>query len=419
MLMAKKKTITRRTKNTNVPNFEGSADWDGEKFSRAKDAAFEYFRLEKKSADFKKYTMDYVKTSDKWKEHATTLAKAPDSKFNSTLGTICVLTTQGMPDVHPKYNEWWHSLLGTMGTPKPHHEYIDKWLKEILEVGEKVVEEKKEEEVKKQETYVPSIQQRIREASTVMVEAFEQTLDDFCDGKIIDFKAFKPLSHLRQVQCKQPHARLIASFYEPQIEEYNELLNPPNTAKMSEQEKDYAQQLKEAYSHYDKKQIKKLYDFLVSVLGACDAIIAESKANRKPRKISAKSPEKVVEKLKYKVSDEKYSISSVPAHKMIGATCLVVFNTKNRKLGIYYTSVEDPTGTGRDGSGLNLKGQTLQRYNEEKSVWWTLRKPVDQLQEVKNLNTRKKFENWIEKLTTTPTKMNGRINPETVLIGVY
>jgi hypothetical protein len=419
MLMAKKKTITRRTKNTNVPNFEGSADWDGEKFSRAKDAAFEYFRLEKKSADFKKYTMDYVKTSDKWKEHATTLAKAPDSKFNSTLGTICVLTTQGMPDVHPKYNEWWHSLLGTMGTPKPHHEYIDKWLKEILEVGEKVVEEKKEEEVKKQETYVPSIQQRIREASTVMVEAFEQTLDDFCDGKITDFKAFKPLSHLRQVQCKQPHARLIASFYEPQIEEYNELLNPPNTAKMSEQEKDYAQQLKEAYSHYDKKQIKKLYDFLVSVLGACDAIIAESKANRKPRKISAKSPEKVVEKLKYKVSDEKYSISSVPAHKMIGATCLVVFNTKNRKLGIYYTSVEDPTGTGRDGSGLNLKGQTLQRYNEEKSVWWTLRKPVDQLQEVKNLNTRKKFENWIEKLTTTPTKMNGRINPETVLIGVY
>ena len=81
--------------------------------------------------------------------------------------------------------------------------------------------------------------------------------------------------------------------------------------------------------------------------------------------------------------------------------------------------MEDPTGTRREGSGLDLKGQTLQRYNEEKSVWWTLRKPVDQLQEVKALNTRKKFENWIEKLTTTPTKMNGRINPETVLIGVY
>ena len=81
--------------------------------------------------------------------------------------------------------------------------------------------------------------------------------------------------------------------------------------------------------------------------------------------------------------------------------------------------MEDPTGTGREGSGLNLKGQTIQRFDEKTSVWYTLRKPMDQLQEVKTLNTRKKFENWIEKITTTPTKMNGRINPETILIGVY
>jgi len=419
MLMAKKKTVTRRTKNTNVPDFTDSASWDGEKFSRAKDAAFEYFRLEKKNADFKKYTLDYCKTSDKWKDHIKTITKAPDNKFNSTLGSICKLTTQGMPDVHPKYNEWWESLPGTLGTPKPHHTYIDKWLEQILEVGEKVVEEKKEEEVKKKDVYVPSIQDRIREATIGMVQDFEQALDDFCEGKITDFKAIKPLSLLRQLQCKQPHARLIAMFYEQQIAEYKELLDPPNTAKMSEHELDYHKQLKEGYAHYSKPQVKKLHDFLVGIISACDGIIAESKANRKPRKVSKKSPEKIVEKLKYKVSDDKYNVSSVPAHKMIGATCLVVFNSKNRKLGIYYTSMEDPTGTGREGSGLNLKGQTLQRYDEKRSVWWTLRKPMDQLQEVKALNTRKKFENWIEKLTTTPTKMNGRINPETVLIGVY
>ena len=419
MLMAKKKTVTRRTKNTNVPDFTDSDSWDGEKFSRAKDAAFEYFRLEKKSADFKKYTLDYCKTSDKWKDHIPMLTKAPDSKYNSTLGSMCILTTQGMPDVHPKYNEWWEKLPGTMGTPKPHHKYIDKWLTEILEVGEKVVEETEQEEIKQKETYVPSIQDRIREATSVMVQDFEQALDDFCDGKIQDFKEIKPLTLLRQLQCKQPHARLIATFYEEQIAEYKEVMDPPSTTGMSEKELDYAKQLKDGYSYYTKPQIKKLHDFLVGVISACDAIIAESKANRKPRKISKKAPEQIVAKLKYKVSDEKFAVSSIPAHKMIGANCLVVFNAKNRKLGIYYTSVEDPTGAGREGSGLNIKGQTLQRYNEEKSVWWTLRKPVDQLQEVKTLNTRKKFENWIEKLTTTPTKMNGRLNPETVLIGVY
>ena len=418
--MAKKKVITRRPKNTNIPNFEGSADWDGEQFSRAKDAAFQYYRLEKKSADFKKYTLDYCKTSDKWKEHITTLTKAPDNQFNSTLGAICKLTLQGMPDVHPKYNEWWESLPGTLGTPKPHHTYINKWLEQILSIGEKVVEEKKEEEeVKKKDVYVPSIQDRIREATIHMVQDFEQALDDFCEGKINDFKAFKPLTKLRQLQCKQPHARLIAGFYEQQLAEYKELIDPPSTNGMTEKELDYAKQLKDGYSHYTKPQIKKLYDFLVGIISACDAIIAESKANRKPRKISKKSPEQITAKLKYKVADEKYNVSSVPAHKIVGANCLVVFNSKNRKLGIYYTSMEDPTGTGREGSGLNLKGQTLQRYDEKRSVWYTLRKPMDQLQEVKTLNTRKKFENWIEKLTTTPTMMNGRINPETILIGVY
>jgi len=417
--MAKRKVVKRAPKNTNLPDFTDSINWEGQKFSRAKDSAFEYFRLDKKSSDYKRYALEYAKNNDCWKTHYVTLNKAPESSFRSTLGALCALMNNGMPDVHPAYNEWWHSLPGTSGTPKPHHTYIDKWFEEILDIGEKVVEEKKQEEEVKKDTYVPSIQDRIREQTTVMAEGFEQALDDYTEGKITDFKEIKPLTMLRQLQCKQPHARLLASFYQPQIEEYKELLNPPKTDKMTEQEKDYAQQLKDGYSRYSKTEIKKLYDFLVGVTSACDSIIAESKANRKPRKLSKKSPEKIVEKLKYKVADEKFAVSSVPAHKIIGANCLVVFNCKNRKLGIYYTSVEDPTGVGRDGSGLNLKGQTLQRYNDEKSVWYTLRKPMEQLQEVKDLNTRKKFENWIEKLTTTPTKMNGRLNPETVLIGVY
>ena len=417
--MAKKKILVKRPKSGSVPNFKDSAEWEGAYFSRCKDHAFQYYRLEKKNSDFKTYTMNWVKESDTWKDRYDILNKAPDNRFNSTLGCLCHLSKQGMPDVHTKYNEYWESLPGTMGTPKPHSDYINKWLTEILDVAENIVEEKEEEKKKEDKIYKPSIQDRIREQCSIMVQDFEQALDDFAEGKIKDFKAIKPLQRLRQLQCKQPHARNISGFYEDAIKEYNELLNPPDTSKMSEQEKDWAKQLKEAYSHYDKRQIKKLYDFMVAIISACDGIIAESKANRKPRKISRKSPEKLTEKLKYKISDEKYAISSVPPHKLIGATCLVVFNSKNRKLGIYYTSMEDPTGTSREGSGLNLKGQTLQRFKEKESVWWTLRKPMEQLQEVKNLNTRKKFENWIEKLTTTPTIMNGRINPETILIGVY
>jgi len=259
----------------------------------------------------------------------------------------------------------------------------------------------------------------MREQANIMSEFIEQAFDDFLEEKITDFKGIEIIKQLRAQGCKQPHARLLINDYMPALEEYKELLNPPSTAKMNDEQKDYAQQLKDGYSHYDKRQIKKLHDFVISIIGACDGIIAESKANRKPRKLSKKSPEQLVKKLKYKISDEKYAISSIPPEKLVGASCLVVFNSKNRKLGIYYTSVEDPTGVGREGSGLNIKGTTIERFNDETSLACTLRKPMDQLQEVKSLNTRKKFENWFSKLTTTPIKMNGRINSETILVAVY
>jgi len=244
--MAKRKQLVKRPKSASVPDFTDSAEWEGAYFSRCKDHAFQYYRLEKKNSDFKRYTLDWVKTSDEWKDKYSVLTKAPENRFNSTLGCLCNLTKQGMPNVHQKYNEYWESLPGTMGTPKPHSEYINKWLNEILDVAQNIVEEKEEEQKKEDKVWKPTIQERIREQCAVMVQDFEQALDDFTDRKIKDFKAIKPLQRLRQQQCKQPHARNITGFYETAIKEYNELLNPPDTSKFSELEKDYAKQLKEA-----------------------------------------------------------------------------------------------------------------------------------------------------------------------------
>jgi len=421
--MAKKKVATRRVSNKSAePKWDDMDSITPEEFGRRKHQAFEFYRLEYKSADYKKWVIDYVSQNDKWKEHKKAIAKSADARFNGTLGSICRMRLKGMPDLHEPYKKHWEGLPGTMGELKPVSEFIDKELQIMLDRGEQLVEaevEQKKEEEKQSEVYKPTIQERIAQVSSSMCEPIEEAFDNFISGKITDFKGVKLANLLRERGCKQPHARLIKSWYDPYIEEYNELLNPPDTSKMSEHDKDMHQQLKEGYNHYTKAQIKKLYEFSLSIQGACDAMITEAKASRKPRKVSKKAPEQIVSKLKYKLSDEKYNVSSVEAHKLVGANCLVVFNSKNRKLGIYYTSVEDPQGAGREGSGLTVKGQTLQRFDEEKSVWYTLRKPIDQLQEIKSLNTRRKFENWIEKLTTTPTKMNGRINLETVLIGVY
>ena len=414
----RKQTVTK-SKNSVEPDFNGSETWTGEQFHRAKQSASDYYRLNHNNADYKKWVLEFIATDEMWKDTVDIYKKVPESNFHSTIGTLCRLRLRGMPDEHLEWTKHWESLPGTVGTPQPSSHYINKFLAELEQKSNEPEEVEEDTEEKKVEKYVPTIQQRIWQASSMMSEFIEQAVDDFLTDKIQDFKSISVLKQLRQLQYKQPHARNIKNFYEPHKLELEELINPPKTSEMSEKEQDLWTQLKEGYSIYSAKQIRTLHGFYVSIDNACDGIIAESKANRKPRKMSKKSPEVVVKKLKYKITDEKYGTTSIEPHKIISANCLVVFNCKNRKLGVYYTSVEDPTGTSRDGSGLNVKGTTLERYNEGKSVWKTLRKPVEQLQEVKELNTRRKFENWFESIKTTPVKMNGRINQETILIGVY
>ena len=411
----------KRGAKLKAPEWTGWEEMSGDEYSRFRQGTHRWYYDNFQPADLMPAVWTWMETNGYGKEDIAKCKAAPSYTISSTAAILCNMLNAGMPDFNPKHDEHWQTLPGTTGNVKPASEFIKKRIEEALDRGEKAIEEKKEEEEKAKvlEKYVPTIQQRMREQANIMSEFIEQAFDDFLEGKITDFKSIEITKQLRAQGCKQPQARILITDYMPALEEYKELLNPSKTDKMTEQEKDYAQQLKDGYAHYDKKQIKKLHDFVISIIGACDAIIAESKANRKPRKLSKKSPEQVVKKMKYKISDEKYAVSSIPPEKIVGANCLVVFNSKTRKLGIYYTSVEDPSGVGREGSGLNVKGTTLERFHDENSVACTLRKPMDQLQEVKSLNTRKKFENWFSKLTTTPVKMNGRINPETVLLAVY
>lgn len=410
----------KRGNKLTEPTWEGWEKMSGEEYHRLKEGIRSWYYSNFKPDDLYPSIFSYMEKSEKYsKDDIKNVKKLPKWRLSTTAAILSRMLLSGMPAYNKKEAEYWESLAGTTGKLKPSNEWLEKNLDEWIPLGKNMIEEEKKQEEVSQEKYVPTIQERIREATSIMCEFIEAAFDDFLEGKRTDFRDVQPAKQLRMLGCKQPHARLISMHYINHLEEYKELLNPPDTSKMDELQKDYVQQLKDAYSHYKKPEVKKLYEFCVSIIGACDAIIAESKANRKPRKMSKKAPEQLVKKIKYKISDEKYSIASIPPEKLIGANCLVVFNGKTRKLGIYYTSVEDPLGGGREGSGLNIKGTTLTRFSEEKSVACTLRKPIDQLQEVKELNTRKKFENWFEKLTTTPVKMNGRINQETVLVAVY
>ena len=103
--------------------------------------------------------------------------------------------------------------------------------------------------------------------------------------------------------------------------------------------------------------------------------------------------------------------------EVVGASELWVFNIKTRKLGKYIAAKIDPTGMGREGSGLSVKGTTIIGFDEEQSVQKTLRKPDDQLKEFKGAG-KVALRKFLDEINTTDTKLNGRCNLDTVLLKV-
>jgi len=187
--------------------------------------------------------------------------------------------------------------------------------------------------------------------------------------------------------------------------------------KMSEHDADMWTQLKEGYAHLVKADIKKFRTAIEELMAALDFVIDAAKATRKPRKAKPKSATKLVEKLKFLKVDQKFKLASISPEQIVGASELWVFNVKTRKLGRYVASNIDPTGTGRAGSGLQVKGTTITGFNEAESIQKTLRKPEEQLKEFKDAG-KVKLRKFLDEIKTTDTKLNGRCNPDTVLLKI-
>jgi hypothetical protein len=407
------------------PSWEGWEEWSGEKFHRASVAAgswyYEYFKV----TELQEHIWPWMLANEYVKEDIRK-AKAGSVHLSAVVGYNCRQLALGKPDYNPKEAEYWESLPGTLGKQNPTSEFLHKQIKiAIADGADKVTEaenKKKEEErilaIKKQ----PSIQDRLRHASLEMTLPIEEFLDSWYaeyDKKILE--EFDPSKLFRRLGVKQAHARIIRNYYLPGLQEMEDLNSPPTKAqldKMDEKERDLAEQLQEGYEHLDNKQKKLVLQCFRKIVDACDILEAEGKANRKTRKVRLKSPEDIVKKLKFKQSDTTHGLASVEPTNIPYARILVVFNTKNRKLGVYYAKNIDPLNAKRPGTGLSVKGTTIIEYDETKSIQMTLRKPSEFLPEIKKA-TRHKFEKQFETLKTTQTKLNGRINNETILLACY
>ena len=420
----KKATRAPRVKvnKSQAPKWDGWEEWSGEQFHRHKSHTRDWYYNNFKGVELAPHLYSWMLTQEEYSKKDVSAIKAlPNWRVGSTLCISAKMLLDGCPDFNQKEDDYWQTLAGTMGRIRPTTEWMRTQITELVDEGSGVVKEKKQEEIKTKNVYKPSIQERIREQAYVQSEALEEWLEGWLvDPKSFDPKGFNFKKHFQDTNVTQAHARKLKTFYENALDDFKELDRYPTAGqlkKMDDHTQDMWEQLKEGYGHFKKSDIKTYTIAIENLMSALDFVIDSAKINRKPRKAKTKSATKLVEKLKYCKTYDKYKVASILPDQIIKSNELWVFNTKTRKIGKYVARNIDPQGQQRDGTGLSVKGTTIIGFDEEKSIQKTLRKPEEQLKDFKAAG-KVKLRTFLEDIKTLDTKLNGRCNPDTLLLKV-
>jgi hypothetical protein len=389
--VTKKQVIAHRTRavKDHSPVWEGCETWDADTFHRFFKKSMDYYRLESDIKTYKPAVAKWMESVGCTKADITAFKKVKDSRVGTTMGAVACCLNRGMTPLRADFNQGRDTAA---------------WLRaeivKVIAAGKNDISEEdaKAIEAAKPAVYTPSIQERVKEAAYKMTEELEEAIEGFQkDPENFDPKAFKVLNLLKGKEVKAAHARLIKTLYKRDLDELEELASGSGD-----------EQLREGYSHLSRKQVRNLISFYQEIMAACDMLAQEAKVNRAPRAKKAQPKEKIVAKLKYKKSDEPLKLVSINPTDVIGSKELWTYNTKTRKLGKYIAS---------EFNDLGVKGTTITGFDEFKSVQKTLRKPEEKLKEFKAAG-KVQLRKFLDDINATDTKMNGRINEETILLRV-
>ena len=368
------------------PKWDGHETMSADEFSRHFRHSMDWYRLESSGKELKPKVINWMSANGYTKDQIKAFKDTKDNRCSVTVGAIAANLLKGMPAVRADFNEGRSSA-----------QWLGQAIAKIIDEGKNDEQEPEEGQEVKPVVAQPSIQERVREASYSMTDEIEDAIESFVvDPNSFDPKAFKLVNLLRGKQAKAAHARIIKDFYKRQYDEYLELAEGK------------CDQLKEAYSHISRANVKKITAFYAEILAACDMLMQEAKVNRAPRAKKPTDKSKLVAKLKYLKQDEKLKLVSINPVDIIGSKELWVFNTKTRKLGKYVAS---------EFAELQVKGTTIIGFNENASVQKTLRKPEEQLKEFKAAG-KVALRKFLEDIKAVDIKLNGRINEDTVLLKV-
>jgi hypothetical protein len=360
--------------------------------------AFSWYNYMASDNELKKWTMEYMKSIGYTKEQ---LQKISGIDITIKYGEIPGITG---------FNVGMISRMLFLGAPLQEAEKVN--LKTCITYlltkaeKEKVIEEKPEE-------VAPTIQDRTNEKIRNVIGDLEQMGDSILQksNKVKDLTITNSLEKLVKKADKKQEVKLTSvkdilhnkSIKSNQCERISSWFE----SVLSQTETD----LKEdptCYSSYSSLKEYKL--FLKEIITSCKEYGEANKTIRIVKK-KRKSPAELCKKVKYKQEETKLKVKSVHPSKIIGAEKVLIYNVCNGRATLLQA---------RTTHGLSIKGSSIIDYDTSINTSYAkkIRKPEEFVKEINGKGIRV-VKNSLDSIKTKVSEASGRINEDTIILGVY
>ena len=243
-----------------------------------------------------------------------------------------------------------------------------------------------------------NIQEVMREKSAVAGGELEGMFDDYIANGALAKHNFKPIDVLKAANILPAHAGAEVEHWKAVSAE----IKAAHAGKDAE--------LKEAYSTFNKLQLRNMIKFADLIVADYNGYVAFKKANKKVRKKKVKTPEQIAFKMKFLAEDKDLKLKSLKPAKIVGAKEVFAYDVKKRKL--MYFVADEYAGE------LTVKNSTIAGFDVTKSAQKTVRKPAEQLKAFMSAsrpNTRKLYKNT----KSVEVRVSGRFNENVVILKAF
>ena len=194
---------------------------------------------------------------------------------------------------------------------------------------------------------------------------------------------------------------------EPILAEFAELVEVRRLPKT--QLTDSQEQLLESYSHLTTmKSVKDIVKLLESYVSDLKKSYV-SKQVAKVRKKKPKDKSKLVQNLKFLVTDTALDVTSVEPINLLNCSEVWTFDTKTRKISKYFSPVS---------GSITVKGASLVGFDENFSNSRLLRKPETQIKEFSELK-KNDLTKWYSAVKSKSGPVRARLTPTTLILKVF